>query len=313
MNRLQNGRAEGRALPKAVIKKARPAWLLWLVPLAAAALCVWFVYRDYVATGPLITIYFQNTEGLEAGNTSVQYRGSQVGVVKSLSLAPDLKHVKVTARLDGSAKDLAREGSIFWIVRPELKVGTISGLRTIVSGEYITVQPGHGAETNSFTAASEAPPDPQPGALLITIRAPSLDSLREHSPIFYRGVEVGEVLGDQLSEDAAGVLIRARIRQEYAPLVRGNSKFWNAGGVDFKFGLFKGAEVSAESASTLLSGGIAFATPPEPAQAVTNGAVFDLYEKPKDGWKDWSPAITLKLAENAPTNKSQASSKLPFQ
>jgi paraquat-inducible protein B len=310
MNKLHDGRLAEKPAPKATIKKARSAWLLWLIPLGAAVLCVWFIYRDFVATGPLITIFFNNTEGLEEGNTQVQYRGAQVGEVKSISLADDAQRVKVTARLTGSAKGLAKAGSIFWIVRPEVKVGAISGLRTIVSGEYVTVQPGHGAPTNTFIAAEEAPPEEQPGALLISIRSPALDSLQEHSPIFYRGIQVGEVLGYQLEENARDVMVRARVRAEYAPLVRLNSKFWNAGGIDVRIGLFKGAEISAQSAQTLLSGGIEFATPPASGEAAANGAIFELIEKPKEEWKNWAPSISLRLPGQAPSSMTASESKI---
>src|SRR5947207_6580191 len=99
----------GGSLPKAKIQKARPAWLLWFIPLGAAALCAWFVFRDFVATGPAITIYFENAEGVEEGNTDLKYRGAQMGRVKSLELTPDRQRVKVKVRLAGSAKNLARE------------------------------------------------------------------------------------------------------------------------------------------------------------------------------------------------------------
>jgi paraquat-inducible protein B len=300
MNKLHDGRLAEKSPAKAVIKKSRPAWLLWLIPLAAAALCIWFVYRDYVATGPLITLYFQNVEGVQEGNTQVQYRGAQIGEVKSINLSDGGKRVKVTARLEAPARDLAREGSIFWIVRPEVKVGAISGLNTIVSGQYITVQPGNGEPTNVFTAAEQAPPVEEPGALLINIRSPTLESLQDHSPIFYRGIQVGDVLSYQLADDAQRVVVRARVRAEYAPLVRLNSKFWNAGGIDVRIGLFKGAEISAQSAQTLLSGGIEFATPPEPGSPAANDAVFDLNDKPKDEWKNWTPNIPLHLPGQAP-------------
>ena len=135
---------------------------------------------------------------------------------------------------------------------------------------------------------------------MITIRAPALESLQEHSPIFYRGIQVGEVLGFQLAETAQAVMVRARLRAEYAPLVRLNSKFWNAGGIDVRIGLFKGAEISAQSAQTLLSGGIEFATPTEPGGAAANDAVFDLNEKPKEEWKNWAPSIALHLPGQAP-------------
>jgi paraquat-inducible protein B len=124
--------------------------------------------------------------------------------------------------------------------------------------------------------------------------------LQEHSPIFYRGIQVGEVLNCQLSEHAQTVVVRARVRAEFAPLVRVNSKFWNAGGIDVRIGLFKGAEISAQSAQTLFSGGIEFATPPEPGEVAVNGAVFELNDKPKDAWKDWNPSIPLHLAGQEP-------------
>lgn len=314
MNKIHNGgRLAEKPLPKAIIKRAKPAWLLWLIPLAAAALCVWFIYRDYVASGPLITIYFQDTEGLQEGNTAVQYRGAQIGQVKTITLADHGNRVKVTARLAGSAKELARVGTLFWIVHPEVRVGAISGLRTIVTGEYITLQPGHGAFTNEFVAVGQAPPTEEPGALLLTIHAPTLESLQDRSPVFYRGIQVGEVLAYQLAENAQGVMIQARIRQEYAPLVRLNSKFWNVGGIDFHLGLFKGAELSALSPQTLFSGGIEFATPNEPGLPAENGALFDLNEKPKDAWKDWLPAIPLHLPGHAPAVKSPSGSPLQLK
>lgn len=283
------------SLPRAVIKKEHSSWLLWLIPLGAAALCVWFVYRDYVATGPLITIYFQKVEGLEEGNTQIQFRGAHIGQVKTLSLTPDQRFVKVTARLTGNARNLARVGSVFWIVRPELKVGSISGLQTIVTGEYISVEPGDGAPTNVFIGLESAPLEKQPDALLITIRANDLDSMQQLSPVFYRGVQVGEILGYQLASNGQSVMIHARIHKEYAPLVRMNSKFWNAGGFDFHFGLFKGAELSAESTRSILSGGLEFATPPDPGEPATNGTVFELNEKAEDVWKTWTPSIPLQL------------------
>ncbi|HEX4265098.1 MAG TPA: MlaD family protein [Verrucomicrobiae bacterium] len=294
------------SLPKAKIKKTRRAWWLWLVPLGAVALCAWFVYRDYIATGPLVTISFEDASGLEENNTQIRYLGATIGQVKSLQLTKDNKHVEVKARLAGSATQLARVGSVFWIVRPEVKLGGISGLRTIISGEYVAVRPGSGPPTNNFVGAEKEPISEEPGSLHITLLVQSLSTLREQSAIYYRGVEVGELLKYQLADDAQGLVLQARIRKEYAPLVRENSKFWNAGGIDFRFGLFRGAEISAESAKTLLGGGIEFNTPPEIGAPATDGAVFRLYDKPEDVWKNWMPIIHLDLPEQASeTTKSK--------
>lgn len=296
-------RSDGR-LPKAEIKKTRHAWWLWLVPLGALALCAWFVYRDYIATGPVITIYFHDASGLEENNTQIRLFGATVGQVKRLELTKQSDRVQVKARLAGSAAQLARAGTVFWIVRPEFKIGAISGLRTIISGEYIAVRPGNGARTNVFVGAESEPIAEEPGALHLTLLMPGLKSVQEQSGVYYRGIKVGEVLKFQLSEDAQGVKIEVRIHKEYAPLVRVNSKFWNAGGIDFRFGLFRGAEISAESAKALLSGGIEFATPTDAGKPASNGAVFRLYDKPEDPWKDWAPLIHLNLTnEVTDTNK----------
>ena len=297
--RAENTKPSG-TFPKAKIKKTRRAWWLWLIPLGALALCAWFVYRDYIATGPLVTIYFQDASGLEENNTLVRYLGATVGQVKSIQLTKDSSRVLVKARLAGSATQLARDGTTFWIVRPELKLGAISGLRTIVSGEYVAVRPGNGARTNQFTGAEREPIPEEPGSLHITILVPELGSLQEQSAIYYRGIQVGEVLKYQLGDDGQEVKIQARIRKEYTPLVRENSKFWNAGGIDFRFGIFKGAEISAGSAKTLLSGGIAFASPNELGEPAPDGAVFRLYDKPDDAWKNWMPVINLQLPDEAP-------------
>jgi paraquat-inducible protein B len=305
MNERTKNENAPEALPKATVKKSRLSWWLWLVPLGALALCTWFVYRDYVATGPVITIYFQDASGLEENNTTIRYLGATVGQVKRLGLTKDNRRVEVKARLTGSARQLAKQGTTFWIVRPEFKVGAISGLRTIISGEYIAVRPGGGGRTNFFTGAESEPIPEEAGALHLTLLLPRLSSVQEQSGIYYRGIKVGEVLKYQLGTDAQEVKIEARIHKEYAPLVRVNSKFWNAGGIDFHFGLFRGADISAESARTLLSGGIEFATPTEAAEPATDGAVFRLYEKPEDAWKNWMPPIQLNLTNQvADTNQA---------
>jgi paraquat-inducible protein B len=286
-------------LPSATIHKGHLSRLLWLVPIAAAGLCVWFFYRDYVSTGPLITIYFRNADGLEEKTTQVKYRGAQVGQVKVIELQKDNQFVKVQARLAASAKNLALEGALFWIVRPEVNVGNITGLGTIVSGEYIAVQPGNGPPTNSFTGADKPPLPEHPGSLQLTLVSSALGSLQEQSPVFYRGIQVGEVLYYQLSSESSNVTIHARIHKEFAPLVRNDSKFWNAGGLNIHAGLFRGLDITAESPKTIVSGGIEFATPVAYQAQATNGAVFELFEKPEDKWKTWAPAIKLELPAEA--------------
>ena len=290
-------------LPRVTIVRSQMGRWLWFIPLAALLLCAWYVVHDVLAAGPTITIYFQNVEGLQEQNSLLQYRGDKIGEVTSIKLTPDQRLVAVQARLNAAAAGLARQGSVFWIVRPELKPGSVSGLGTLVSGNYINVQPGDGPRTNAFGGAEREPIAPIP-ALEIRLRSPKLGSLQPRSPVFYREIQVGEVVSCRLSDDAREVVVQVRVDEEYAPLVRLNSKFWNAGGIRFHLGLFSGASISAESAQTLLSGGISFATPPELQAAVTNGAEFSLNEKPEDAWAAWSPAIQLHSVPDAVISKN---------
>jgi len=301
---------ETHTLPKAKMGKSRFNWFLWFIPMAAALLCAWYVCQDIIFVGPTITIYFQNAEGLQEQNSLVQYRGVKIGEIETLKLTQDRQQVGVKVQLDTSAASIAQKGSVFWIVRPELKLGAVSGLRTIVLGNYIAVQPGHGARTNIFIGVENEPIEPIQ-ALDILLLAAKLDSLQPQSPVFYRGVKVGEVLDCRLSDDARKVLVQARIDQNYAPLVRMNSKFWNAGGIDFHLGLFSGAKLTAESAQTLISGGIAFATPPDFKEVATNGTVFSLNEKSDAEWEKWSPAIPLHSVPKVMPNKPSLPNLIP--
>lgn len=298
-------------LPKATVEKSYFTWALWLVPLAAIGLCGWFVADDFLLSGPTITIYFPTANGLQKGDSPVKYRGIQIGQVQSLDLAPGHQRVIVTAKLNRSAKDIARQGSVFWIVHPEVKLGAVKALNTIVSGDYVTVEPGNGPPTNAFIGLAQAPIPPVKG-VQITLFADELDSLEDQSPIFYRNVQVGEVLNFRLSDDASYIVIHARIRREYAPLVRMNSQFWNAGGINLHFGIFSGLQVSAQSLQTVVSGGIAFATPSNYGPPATNGTIFTLNKKEDDSWKNWNPKIPLNNSSKTQTTEislSQTNSK----
>ena len=193
-------------LPKAKLRKGRLNWLLWLVPVAALLLCAWYVYSSILSKGPTITIYFDQIEELQADSSPMRYRGAKIGTVTSVELTPDSKRVKVKAQLDGSSANVARQGSIFWIVRPQVSVGAIRGLRTIVSGNYLTVRPGNGPRTNVFDGLEEPPVNAASGNPVdITLLSSDLASVQKNTPIFYRGIQVGEVLDYRLGNDAQAV------------------------------------------------------------------------------------------------------------
>ena len=76
---------------------------------------------------------------------------------------------------------------------------------------------------------------------------PRLERLQPDVPVYYRGIEVGNVQNIQLGRDAAGVDIHVFVRRQYAVLVRLNSRFWVVTGADLKGGLFSGVHLKLDS------------------------------------------------------------------
>jgi paraquat-inducible protein B len=285
---------EALELPRAKTKKGWRISPMWLAPLAALVFIAWLLYRTFIESGPAVIVRFKDGKGIEAGKTPIQYRGVKIGEVNRIHLSKDQHYVEVSARLDRSAAGVARQGTLFWIVRPEVSIAGISGLQTIVSGAFIQVEPGQGLKTNNFTGLEQEPLIPteeRPGLRLVLLTT-QLRSINEGTPVFYRGVQVGQTGRNSLDEDAQTVHIEVYIHPQFMPLVRENSKFWNSGGIDVSLGLF-GAHASAHDIQTLVTGGISFATPDNPGQPASNGTAFRLYEKAQDEWVTWAPALRL--------------------
>lgn len=294
-------------LPRAKIKKHPRPVFIWIVPLIAAIAAGELIFKYVRAIGPLITIQFSDGNGLQANQTVIKYHGVRVGEVRSVELAADTVHVEVQARLAASAKYLAREGSQFWIVRPQVGAGGLHGLETIVSGPYIQVQPGGGQPQKKFTGAEEPPIlKTSKSGLEIILTAPQIKTLSIGSPVYYRGIEVGTVEYFVLDTNATQVKIHLLIKPGFAPLVRTGTKFWNAGGISVRLKLL-GISISAETFKSLIIGGIAFATPSIPGDVVSNGCTFQLNEKVDEKWLAWSPVIAVMNADAAVSQSPPAS------
>jgi paraquat-inducible protein B len=277
-------------LPKARVRRSRLFRIAWIVPIVAAAVAGWLVYQHLSTFGTEITIQFDQGAGLRIGQTPVKYRGVPIGEVTGVELSKDHKHVLVTARLRRSAASVASEGALFWIVRPQVGFGSITGLNTVLSGPEIEVRPGQGEPRRAFVGR-ENPPLDQSGLRLV-LRAERPMSLRANSPVYYRGIEVGTVQKLELSANAASADVTVLIQSRYAPLVREGSSFWDASGISVKGGLLKGLEVDFESLRALAAGGVEFASPPNSPRAKP-GTVFFLHDEPKKEWLAWQPRIPL--------------------
>jgi paraquat-inducible protein B len=282
-------------LPKARVtrRRWRPS-IVWVVPVVAAIVAGYLVYGRLQELGPTITIKFQDANGVRERQTEVRYRGVPVGRVVTVGLSDDERYAVVTARLRHEASAVAKEGSVFWIVRPELRLGDVSRLSTIVSGPYIEVAPGAGRPKSEFVGLNSPPPVPERAGLRIVLATTHLGSVGSGSPVHYRGIEVGSVTRTDLSRDATAAHIHVLVVQRYARLVRTGSRFWRASGLDLNVSLLRGLEISVESLKSLLTGGIAFATPEDPDMApAKDGTIFALHDKPQREWLEWRPRIPI--------------------
>ncbi|MHC6223982.1 PqiB family protein [Pseudomonas sp. X10] len=269
-------------LPKA---KTRPAsnWsAIWILPLIALVIGAWLGWQAYRDSGVDIQVRFTSGEGIVANKTEVVYKGMSVGKVKALVLDAEGSDAGViaTIEMNKAAEPHLTTGTRFWLVKPSVSLAGITGLETLVSGNYIAVSPGEGEPTRSFTALPVAPPlsDSEPG-LHLTLKADRLGSLNRDSPVFYKQIQVGRVKSYRLSEDQDTVEIKVFIEPAYASLVRKHTRFWNASGISIDANL-SGVKVRSESLSSIVAGGIAFATPEyrKDSPATDPSLPFRLYE-----------------------------------
>ena len=270
--------------PAPVIRKRSGPSLVWIIPFVVAVVGGWLIAKTLSEKGPVLSVSFKTAQGIEAGKTKLRYKNIEVGLVETVRFSDDFSHVLLTAQMAQDTENFARRGTRFWVVRPRLTARGVSGLGTLVSGAYIEVEPGAGAEQRHFQGL-EVPPivgSDEEGER-ITLISDRLGSIGIGSPISYRGIGAGEVLGHELATDRRSVLIYAFVKSPFDQLLRGNTRFWNVSGVDVTLNS-EGLSVRTESMQSIIFGGIAFQTPEdaEPVKPDLSDVVFTLFRTRKD-------------------------------
>jgi paraquat-inducible protein B len=272
--------------PHAVTRPSRRFSIIWIVPLVALAIGAWLAWDTLSKEGPTIEISFETAEGLQAGQSQLRYKDIVFGTVKGLVLSDDRTHVVVTVATTRQAEPLLAEGTVFWVVKPRLFAGSISGLETLISGSYIGMLPAQtpGKSKGKFAGQEDPPilPVNVPGRVF-QLKSPRIGSISLGSPIFYRDLSVGEVLGWDIADMAESVTIHAFVRAPYDRYVNDQTRFWNASGLSLKLGA-TGIDVQVESLKALVLGGVAFETPAAETHtaAVAQDQVFPLFDNRDD-------------------------------
>jgi paraquat-inducible protein B len=172
-------------LARASTRRSRRISIIWLVPMLAIVIGAWLAWDTLSKEGPTITISFQSGEGLQAGQSQLKYKEIVFGTVKSLALTADHAHVLVTVATTRQAESLLTDKTIFWVVRPRISLGSVSGLSTLLSGSYIGMLPQSGGTRQRQFVGNEDPPVLQtnvPGRIFL-LKASRLGSISQGSPI----------------------------------------------------------------------------------------------------------------------------------
>lgn len=281
------------AVVRSQIDQRRRLSLIWAVPVVTLLIGGWLAWQTISERGPLITITFETAEGLSAGQSHVRHKDVDMGVVQNVALTADRKRVQLTVRMNKEAEPLLTDKAEFWVVRPRFFAGAISGLQTLVSGAYIDLLPSGASSTSRRDFVGlENPPvllSDVPGRTFL-LQANRIGSLNLGSPIMFRDLEVGEVLGWDVGEMARNIVVHAFVRAPFDKYVHDSSRFWNASGASVQLGA-TGLQLQVESLRAVVLGAIAFETPEDPTATVESEAEhgFPLYQT-----KDAADASTFK-------------------
>ena len=294
---------------EALVKESKSISIIWLLPMIAVVIGGWLLVKSLIESPIEITIDFPSGTGMEVGKTKVIYEGITAGVVTDIRLdTTDLEGVIATVEIDRRAEPLLRESTQFWLVKPEISLSGVTGLETIVTGNYIGVKVGlTGKKSTLFKALSEPPPlDIQVPGLHLELLASDLGSLHVDAPVLFKKIVVGSVTQYQLKPKEDQVSIRIHIKPEYAGLVSKQSRFWNVSGIKASADL-SGVKVQTESLLSVVQGGITFDTPAfsEDNPPADNEDTFTLYQDYEAAQRGVQATITFRPPESLEPGKTK--------
>ncbi|HED33909.1 MAG TPA: intermembrane transport protein PqiB [Gammaproteobacteria bacterium] len=249
-------------MAKSKMVKIKSISIIWLVPFVALLIGAWMLYFQLSHQGDLVTISFKDGAGIEAGKTKIKVKNVQIGIVEKIELNKTLDGVVVSARVHNNEKNLLMDDSAFWVVRPKIGKGGVTGLSTLVSGAYIELSPGiSDNKEKHFTGLESAPvtASGSPG-LHITLANRGGYHLQVGDDILFRGIKVGRIEYVYFNADERMVYYNAFVESPYDELVTTNTKFWEINGVEIHVSA-DGIDMQTGTLETLISGGVTFDVP----------------------------------------------------
>ena len=226
---------------------------------------IFTLYPDYESAnyGIPMTLTLASSEDIVEGSTKIIYRGLEAGFVKNITINNDAQRT-VTANilLDPRTELILRENTQFWLVKPEISPSGINNLRLLLSGAYITFQPGDGTFRNHFDILPDPPPQTplRPGRTFLLTSKDPID-LAVKSPVYFKNIQVGEIVDIDISKSGETIRTTVFIYEKYLSFLSTKSVFWIHSGIKVRASLNDGVAISTGPLAKILHGGISFTTP----------------------------------------------------
>ncbi|ELS8946690.1 MlaD family protein [Vibrio fluvialis] len=206
----------------------------------------------------------ESSFGLEK-DAQILYRGVAVGSVTAVKLAAD--KVEFDVLIDKQYASLVRSQSRFYVTGSASAALTESGLsvsippaKQLLTGSISFVSEGSEKTKQSYRlyqnqSLAEIAKYNQSGSQTLQLFAPELPPVNAGSPLLYRNLKVGTVSSFKLTQ--SGVVIEAKIENQYKHLITSQTVFWSRSGVEVNASL-SGVSIKAAPLQTLIQGGIEF-------------------------------------------------------
>jgi len=251
---------------------------IWIVPIIAVAIAGWLGFQYISELGPKIEIIFESNEGLRAGQSLVKFRNVPIGKVEKVILNESGNGVKVIARMDKEIKNYLNDQAKFWIVKPEVGMGGVSGLDTIFTGTYIELLSKKSRmNKKSFMGLNQPYRQVEKGEYY-HLNASSSYGIEKGTPIFFKSMKAGYVEHVSISIDGKSVDVAIYIDKSFTQYIHKDSKFWVQSSVSIGYA---NGQLSLNMApiTHIMRGGIEFSSSGESTNTnIPSDYIFRLYK-----------------------------------
>jgi len=171
-----------------------------------------------------IDLRFLNADGIGI-DTPIFYKGINIGKLINIKLTKD--DISSQAYVYKKYKYLLTNNTKFYIAKADVSLEGVKNLGTIVKGNYIGLEFNEGKFSNSFYAQGLDEVSKNHKNIELTLYSDSLNSISKKSKIYYKNIEVGNVIDYALTSDLRKVKIKISIKEKYKDLLNNHILFYD--------------------------------------------------------------------------------------